>query len=142
VVGRTFVQFSHTGRTTGRRHDAVAMVLHYDEATQEAVICAAWGPNTDWFRNLQAGPAERVQLGRDRYAPVHRLLDDDEAFQVGVSFRRHHPHRLRLLSAVLGWGDLGNDDAVRRFVHDHPFVAFRPAGDTTPADEDGIQPPS
>ena len=103
------------------------MVLQFDDATREAVICAAWGAGTDWFRNLQAGPAIKVQHGRDSYVPEHPLLSDDEAFEIAVGFRRDHPHRLRLLSAVLGWGNLADDDAVRRFVHGHPFVAFRPA---------------
>jgi hypothetical protein len=31
------------------------------------------------------------------------------------------------MSAVLGWGDLTSDDAVRRFVQQHPFVVLRPA---------------
>ena len=34
---------------------------------------------------------------------------------------------LRLLSAILGWGDLRDDDALRTFVREHPLVAFRPA---------------
>mgnify|MGYP003502597711 CR=1 FL=1 len=51
---------------------------------------------------------------------------DDEAFEVGAEFRRDHPHRLRLLSTVLGWGDLDDDEPVRQFVRNHPFVAVRP----------------
>ena len=38
-----------------------------------------------------------------------------------------HPHRLHLLSTILGWGDLHDDAAVRAFVQTHPFIAFRPA---------------
>jgi deazaflavin-dependent oxidoreductase (nitroreductase family) len=126
MLGRTFLQFTHTGRKTGRRHDAVAMVLRYDEITREAVICAAWGPQTDWYRNLHAGPAVKVQLGRESFTPVHRFLTDDEAFAVTRRFGTDHPHRLRLLSAILGWGDLRDDASARQFVRTHPFVAFRP----------------
>jgi len=35
--------------------------------------------------------------------------------------------RVRLLSTMLGWGDLRDDAAVRGFIRTHPFVAFRPA---------------
>ena len=42
AVGRTFLAFTHLGRRTGQPHQTVAMVLHYDGATGEAVICAAW----------------------------------------------------------------------------------------------------
>jgi deazaflavin-dependent oxidoreductase (nitroreductase family) len=128
LLGRTFLQFTHTGRRTGQPHDAVAMVLNDHGVTHEAVICAAWGPETAWYRNLREIPAVRVRLGRDCFVPEQRFLDEDEAFSVGVAFRRSHPHRLQFLSAVLGWGDLDDDDELRQFVNDHPFVAFRPGG--------------
>jgi len=126
MLGHTFVEFTHVGRKTGQPHDAVAMVLRYDEATRETVICAAWA-ETDWYRNLRAGPAAKVQLGRDSFTPEHRFLTEQEAFDVTVQFRREHPHRMRLITRIFGWGDLREDDAVRDFVHVHPFVAFRPA---------------
>jgi deazaflavin-dependent oxidoreductase (nitroreductase family) len=127
LLGRTFLQLTHVGRKTGLPHNAVAMVLTYDETSREAVTCAAWGPETDWIRNLRASPAVEVQLGRELFAPKHRFLSDDEAFDVATRFRRQHPHRLRLISSILGWGDLRDDARVRRFVQTHPFVAFRPA---------------
>ncbi|MGZ4666527.1 MAG: hypothetical protein ACXV5Q_16210 [Frankiaceae bacterium] len=119
----------HVGRTTGRQYETVTMVLHYQPATRAAVICAAWGPDTDWVRNLRAAGATRVRLGRDSYTPQHRFLTEHESFIVAEAFRRAHPWRLRLLSAILGWGDLRDDAAVRDFIPNHPFVAFRPATD-------------
>ena len=127
LLGHTFLEFTHTGRTTGRRYETVAMVLRYDPVAHEAVICAAWGPDTDWVRNLRAGPAARVRLGRESFTPQHRFLSEEEAFDVAVQFRREHPRRLRLLSTILGWGDLRDDAALRGFIKTHPFVVFRPA---------------
>jgi hypothetical protein len=49
-----------------------------------------------------------------------------------IAFRQRHPHRVRLISTILGWGDLGSDDAVCQFVGNHPFVAFRPASVAAP----------
>jgi hypothetical protein len=125
VFGHTFIQFTHVGRTTGRPHDTVAMLLNYGEATREAVICAAWGPGHRLA--LQAVPATTVRLGPDGYAPQQRFLSVDEALDVAVAFRRRqHPHRLHVLQSVLGWGDLDNVAALREFVTGHPMVAFRP----------------
>jgi deazaflavin-dependent oxidoreductase (nitroreductase family) len=126
AVGRTFVAFTHIGRTTGRRYQTVAMVARYDKATGEVAIVAGWGPQTDWYRNLQAHPAVTVQLGGQTFTPHQRFLSEEEAFDVVVQFRREHPHRLRFFSTVLGWGDLRDDARVREFVSMHPFVAFRP----------------
>jgi deazaflavin-dependent oxidoreductase (nitroreductase family) len=127
LLGRTFLEFVHTGRRTGQPYETVAMVLQYNPDAREAVICAAWGPDTDWVRNLRARPAARVRVGRESFTPQHRFLSDDEAFDVAVQFRREHSRRLRLLSTILGWGDLRRDAAVRGFIRTHPFVAFRPA---------------
>jgi deazaflavin-dependent oxidoreductase (nitroreductase family) len=127
LLGHTFLQFTHIGRKSGRPYDSVAMVLRYDQASHEAVICAGWGPETDWVRNLRAGPAVKVQIGRESFTPDHRFLTDDEAFEVVAQFRREHPRRLRLISTILGWDDLRDDATVRQFIHSHPFIAFHPA---------------
>jgi deazaflavin-dependent oxidoreductase (nitroreductase family) len=127
LLGHTFLLLVHTGRRTGQPHSMVAMVLRYDRGTREAVICSGWGPDADWVRNLRAGPAVRVQLGRESYTPEHRFLSEDESFEVAVQFRREHPWRLRLISTILGWGNLCDDDTARQFTRTHPFVALRPA---------------
>jgi deazaflavin-dependent oxidoreductase (nitroreductase family) len=127
LLGHTFMEFVHTGRKTGRQYETVAMVLRYDADAHEAVICAGWGPDTDWVRNLRAGSAARVRLGRESFTPLHRFLSDEEAFDVVVRFRREHPRRVWLISTILDWGDLRDDAAVRGFIGTHPFVAFRPA---------------
>jgi len=126
LLGRTFLQFAHEGRRTGTVRETTAMVLTFDKATTEAVICSAWGANADWIRNIQRRPALRVQIGRDSFVPEQRFLTEDEAFASAIAFRRAHPWRLRLFARVLGWGDLRSDAAVRAFVRTRPFVAFTP----------------
>ena len=60
LLGHTFLEFVHTGRKTGQSYETVAMVLRHDADAHEAVICAGWGPDTDWVRNLRGGPAARL----------------------------------------------------------------------------------
>jgi deazaflavin-dependent oxidoreductase (nitroreductase family) len=127
LLGHTFLLLTHAGRKTGQPHATAAMVLGHDDRTHEVVICSAWGPRTDWIRNIRARPALRVQVGRESFVPQQRFLTEDEAFAAAVEFRRRHPWRLRLLSRVLGWGDLRSDAVVREFISTRPFVALRPA---------------
>ena len=68
-----------------------------------------------------------MQLGRESYTPEHRFLSDDESFEVTAHFRREHPWRLRLISIILAWADLRDDDTAREFTRTHPFVALHPA---------------
>lgn len=127
LLGRVFLAVTHVGRKTGAPHLMTAMVLRYDPATEESVIFSAWGPNTDWIRNLRAGPAAKVQLGRREYVPVHRFLSAEEAFEVTTEFIERHPWRLRLARKVLAWPDLRDETALREFIRTRPFVAFAPA---------------
>ena len=131
LLDRTFLLIVHQGRKTGKRRETVAMALAYDPATRETVVCSAWGPNTEWIRNLRAHPALQIQIGRDSYVPQQRFLSKDESVAVVTEFRRRHPWRVRLFAAILGWGDLSSDAAVREFVRTRPFVSFRPTGGRT-----------
>jgi deazaflavin-dependent oxidoreductase (nitroreductase family) len=73
-LGHTFLLLVHAGRKTGKPHSTTAMVLRYDPQTREAVICSAWGKDTDWIRNIRARPALRVQIGRESFTPQQRFL--------------------------------------------------------------------
>ena len=103
------------------------MAIRYDPEGREAVVCSAWGPNTEWMRNLRVHPALQIQIGREAFVPEHRFLSEDEAVAVASAFREHHPWRLRLFAAILGWGDLSSEAAVHEFVRSRPFIAFTPA---------------
>lgn len=127
MLDRTFLLIAHQGRKTGKRRETVAMALAYDPATRETVVCSAWGPNTEWIRNLRAHPALQIEIGRESYVPQQRFLSEDESVAVVTEFRRRHPWRVRLFAAILGWGDLSSEAAVREFVRTRPFVSFRPA---------------
>ena len=71
--------------------------------------------------------ADVVQQPPGQRIDQRTLRAEEEAFDVGVQFRREHPYRVRLVSRILGWGDLRDDGRLREFVRGHPLVAFRPA---------------
>jgi deazaflavin-dependent oxidoreductase (nitroreductase family) len=128
LLGDTFLLLVHAGRKTGKPYSTVAMVLSYDPRTREAVICSAWGKDTDWIRNIRAHPALKVQIGRESFTPAQRFLSEDESAAVVAGFQRRHPYRSRLLASVLGWGDLRSAAAAREFVSTRPFVCLWPLG--------------
>jgi deazaflavin-dependent oxidoreductase (nitroreductase family) len=127
LLGHTFLLIVHRGRKTGRRRETVAMALSYDSTTRETIVCSAWGPGTEWMRNLRAHPALEIRIGGETFVPEQRFLSEDEAVAVGLEFRRRHPWRLRLFATILGWGDLRTELQVRELVRSRPFVSFRPA---------------
>jgi deazaflavin-dependent oxidoreductase (nitroreductase family) len=126
LLGDLFLLITHEGRKTRKRRETVVMPLIHDPDTGETVVCSAWGPNTEWIRNLRARPALQIEIGHEAFVPKQRFLSEDEAVTAAIDFRDRHPWRLRLFAAILGWGDLDGEKAVRDFVRERPFVSFRP----------------
>ena len=127
MLGHTFLLLTHIGRRTGQPHETVAMVLRYRPETHEVVVCSAWGPETDWVRNIRQRPAIRVEIGRDAFEPEQRFLSTEEGLVVVHECLRRHPWRFRFAAWVLGWGDLRAEATASDFVRTRPFVAFTPS---------------
>jgi deazaflavin-dependent oxidoreductase (nitroreductase family) len=126
LLGRQFLLLTHAGRRTGRVHDTVLKVLHYDPRTGESVVASAWGEAADWYRNLQARPALAVTAGRDRFVPEQRLLPPDEAFAVFEDWTRRQRTFARLMLGQIGYSIDGPEAERRALVARFPFVGLRP----------------
>lgn len=127
IMGHTFLLLTHCGRKTGQQHETVAMVLRWRGEQKEAVISSAWGPETDWIKNIRDRPAIRVETGRDAFEPEQRFLSEQESLSVVEEFLHEHPWRFRFIAKVLGWGDLRAEATALEFVQSRPFIAFSPS---------------
>jgi anti-anti-sigma factor len=109
--------------------------------TGEIVVVAGLGAGSDWYRNLQAGPALAVEVGRERFVPAHRTLEPAEAAGVLAAYERRNrlvaPLVRLVLTRLLGWRYDGSEQARARLTATLPFVAFRPVA---PAIAPGSQP--
>jgi deazaflavin-dependent oxidoreductase (nitroreductase family) len=133
LLGHRFLRLTHVGRRSGRRYQTMLEVIGTGPAADEVIVIAGFGRSADWYRNLLAHPAAEVAIGRHRYPPVHRTLDEREAVAVLADYERRNrwvtPVLRRVLSWLVVWHYDGSDDARRRLVRELPVVAFRPARD-------------
>src|SRR4051794_29005645 len=74
LLGHQFLLLTHVGRRTGRVHETVLKVLHYDPMTRESVVASAWGAQAHWYRNLRAHPALVVRTAGACYAADVRMV--------------------------------------------------------------------
>lgn len=136
LLGQRFLRLTHIGRKSGRRYQTVVEVLKNSPATGEVMVMAGFGRTTDWLRNIQIQPAIEITLGRQRFTPVHRILDEDDAAAVLADYEHHNrlvaPIVRRVLSGLTGWTYDGSDDARHRLVRELPVIAFRSASDSQP----------
>jgi deazaflavin-dependent oxidoreductase (nitroreductase family) len=131
LLGNRFLYLVHTGRRTGLRRETVLEVVWHDPIARESVVAAGWGRRTGWLHNVEAGLAQEVVTGRDRYVPAHRVLSADLAARVFADYERRNRHIAPVVRAVIGrlvgWPYDGSPAARRRVVEQLPLVAFRPA---------------
>jgi deazaflavin-dependent oxidoreductase (nitroreductase family) len=137
LLGRRFLLLRHVGRRSGQIHETVLEVIGTRPAEHELIVLAALGRSAQWYRNLQARPAAEVVVGRSRFRPAHRTLDEGEAAAVLADFERRNrlagPLVRYVLGRLAGWPYDGSEQARGRLVRQLPVVAFRPAAD--PADQ-------
>jgi hypothetical protein len=104
-------------------------VVRWDGQRGEAVVMSGWGRKASWFRNVEAGGAVEVQLGRERFAPEVRVLEPEEAAAVLADYERRNrlagPVVRAVLSRLAGFRYDGSADGRRRVVEQLPLVGFR-----------------
>lgn len=130
LMGRRFVALSHVGRKSGIERQSILEVATYHPETQEFIVASAFGAKADWYRNIQATAAHRVQVGRRQFAPQQRFLEPDEARAAADEFCRKHHLEARLAIPVfvaMGAAEKGAFSDPVELMASLPMVAFRPA---------------
>ncbi len=101
LLGRRFVMIEHIGRVSGLPRQTVLEVVRRDEGSID--VAAAWGPRSDWFRNIIANPSVLVSSGRLRSVPATAsVLRVDAATQVFADYAVDHKTAARALGRSLG----------------------------------------
>jgi deazaflavin-dependent oxidoreductase (nitroreductase family) len=130
LLRERFLCLTHVGRKSGRRYRTVLEVVGTNPTTGEFTVIAGFGPLSDWYRNIAANPACEVVVGRHRFTPHHRVLDEAEALGVIADYERGNhwilPLVRLLLNKLIGWRYDGSQEARERLVRQLPVVAFRP----------------
>ncbi len=130
MLGRRFLAVTHRGRKSGRLYQTVLEVVYFDPKTEESVVVSAYGTKADWYQNIQAEPALKVQTGRSSYVPEQRLLTPDQAKDAAGRFCHEHPLEAKLVHRVLPaiGADIPRDPDAdpADLLASLPMVAFRP----------------
>jgi deazaflavin-dependent oxidoreductase (nitroreductase family) len=130
VLGRRFLRLTHRGRRSGRCYQTMLEVIGADRAGGEVFVMVGLGRRAQWYRNVTAGGAVEIAIGRERFHPAYRELAPAEAAAVLGDYERRNrvltPIVRAMLSRLLGWHYDGTPTARRRLVAERPILAFRP----------------
>jgi len=131
VFGRRFVRLTHRGRRSGRCYRMMLEVIGEDSAQGELFVMVGLGRRAQWYRNVVAGGAIEVVIGRERFIPTYRELESVEAAAVLGDYEQRNrvvtPIVRVVLSRLVGWHYDGSLRARQRLVLERPILALRPA---------------
>lgn len=129
LLDHRFMLLTHQGRKSGHLFETVLEVVLYERATDATYVISGWGDKTDWYRNIRAHPALRVQVGMQTYVPDQQFLDPHEVVRVWTQFRHKHPIEERMALRLYSQpgmkykSDQERRDAILGSVR---MVSFRP----------------
>jgi deazaflavin-dependent oxidoreductase (nitroreductase family) len=125
LLGHRFMRLTHVGRRSGKVRQTVLAVLQFDAQTREIKAVSAWNAS-EWYKNIQAAPAQQVETGFTRYAPVQRDLSAEEIAQLFVAVCRDHPLFSRMVCRIPGWKWDSSFEEFLALARTLRGVAFRP----------------
>ena len=125
LLGKHFMQLVHLGRHSRKVRRTVLAVLRFDPETREILAVSAW-KGSDWYYNIQASPALRVETGRVHYVPGQRMLSPEEITTAFMEYRERHPFFSRIVCRIPGWKWDSTYDEFLELARTLRGVAFRP----------------
>jgi deazaflavin-dependent oxidoreductase (nitroreductase family) len=132
LMGDHILLLTHVGRATGRSRETALEVVAHDPGTREYFVCSGTGPGADWYRNLQAAPAPRVQVRNRAWVPVQRMVEPEEAAERFGRYEARHPRLAARLLRSMGNAYDGTDRGRVEMMAHMPMVAFSDPTATAP----------
>ncbi len=132
LLGQRFLMLTHQGRKTGRIRYTVLEVVRHDQTSGESIVVSAYGENADWYRNIRAKPALKIQIGGEHYVPIQRFLTSNEIYNEFTDYERRHPSAARILPRLLGFKYDGSESGRRILAASFRMVSFYPRGHASP----------
>lgn len=125
LLGGRFLMVTHTGRKSGLPRDTVVEVVHHDEAADTYYVCSGFGPNADWYRNIQKTPEVTLHVKSRVFRTTARNVDAGEEERVLAEYAARNPVAWRNLSkAMLGETLSASPEDIRRLAERAPMLAF------------------
>lgn len=127
MLGTLFMQITHVGRHSGKIRRTILAVLRFDEKTREIYAVSAW-KGSDWYYNIQATPALKVEVGSTCYTPIQRTLTPEEITTAFMEYRKRHPIFSRIVCRIPGWKWDSSYEEFLTLSQTLHGVAFSPTG--------------
>jgi deazaflavin-dependent oxidoreductase (nitroreductase family) len=128
LFGERALLLEHRGRKSGIIRKVVVEVIDHDLQRDSYTIAAAWGNQSDWYKNIQAQPSVNVVVGTKRFSVVAKILSADEAAQQLNTYATKHPFAFRQFGLLMfGLKTHDTVQIIKSLTEVMPLVELFPA---------------
>jgi deazaflavin-dependent oxidoreductase (nitroreductase family) len=127
LFGERALLLEHRGRKSGIIRKAVVEVVDRDVQKGSYTVAAAWGNQSDWYKNIEAEPNVNIRVGTRRFPAVATTLSADDAAQHLTAYATKHPFAFRELGSYLfSFKSHDTVQIIKSLTEAIPFVEFIP----------------
>jgi deazaflavin-dependent oxidoreductase (nitroreductase family) len=99
LFGSRFAMVTHRGRNSGMPRTVIVETADGSVESRRLVYIVAYGKRAQWYKNLNAAPALRIEIaGRTFESPRHEFLDREGTEAAIASYWRRYPQLAKILA--------------------------------------------
>lgn len=121
---KSMIVLHHTGRRSGKPRTTGLQQIYHDDETGRYFVAAAYGPTSDWWRNVVANPQASIEVGGSVLDVVAVPVDPVEAGRVMEAAIEQEPG-LREKVFKHAKVALSDPDGLTKVVAANPLMAFQ-----------------
>ena len=136
LMGERLLLLTHVGRRSGIEYQTAIEIVEHDKQRGEYFVCSGTGPHADWYQNITAHPAVRVQVGNRSWQPSQRFLSQQEAAERFARYEAKHRRMAGVLLRSMGNTYDGTDEGRIQMMAHMPMVGFSSTDVASPVDHE------
>jgi deazaflavin-dependent oxidoreductase (nitroreductase family) len=125
LFGKRFVLINHIGRKTGKQHQAVVEVVEREKGTENIIVVAGYGEQTQWYKNLKKQSQTTIQIGNSKYQVAIEFIKPENGEDIIARYLERYGKLTGQLFSMIGYEWDGSERRAREIAREGlRFVRF------------------
>lgn len=121
---KSMIVLHQVGRLSGQPRTTGLQQIYHDSDNGAYYVAAAYGPTSDWWRNVVANPQVTIDIGGDVLDVVAAPVEPTEASRVMAAAIKQDPSLRQKAFKHAGVG-LSDPDGIAKVVATNPLMSFQ-----------------
>lgn len=121
---KSMIIVHHTGRRSGQPRTTGLQQIYHDADSGRYFVAAAYGPTSDWWRNVVANPHVTIEVDGGTVDAVAEAVGSQEAVSVMEAAIEENP-RLRDQAFKHAGVEVSDPEGIPRVLTVNPLMSFR-----------------